>query len=284
MKTLTTVVALAVAVWADLRTAEGKADPKGVGSGLAERIQDMYLTDEQEAKLADIRKEYRPKVQKAAKELAAIVNEEVEKVRGVLAADQKGKLKALKELRGALREETLVGRLACLKDLDLTDGEITRIAEIRKEYQPKIEGAMKKLGGLLTDDQKKAREQALKAGKKRSEVIQSLQLTDEQLDKVVAVGKEVRGRVREELEKIRAVLSDEQKAKLVEIKAERKQRVRDRLAFRIAAFKVLNLTDEQATRIADIRKEYRPKVQEAGNKLRAIVREEAGMIVVVLED
>jgi Spy/CpxP family protein refolding chaperone len=143
---------------------------------------------------------------------------------------------------------------------------------------------MKKLGGLLTDDQMKAREQGLKAGKKRSEVIQSLQLTDEQLEKVVTVGKEVRARVREELEKIRAVLSDEQKEKLVELKAERKQRVRDRLAFRIAAFKVLNLTDEQTAKIAEIRNEYRPKVQEAGNKLRATVREEVGMIVVVLED
>ena len=63
--------------------AEEKADPKAEG-GLLERIQDLNLTDEQEAKIADIRKEYRPKVQEAAKELAGIVKEEVEKVRAVL--------------------------------------------------------------------------------------------------------------------------------------------------------------------------------------------------------
>ena len=45
----------------------------------------------------------------------------------------------------------------------------------------------------------------------------------------------------------------------------------------------LNLTDEQKTQIRDIRKEYRPKVQEAGNKLRATAREEVEAIVAVIE-
>ena len=48
------------------------------------------------------------------------------------------------------------------------------------------------------------------------------------------------------------------------------------MAHRIANLKDLNLTDEQKTKIAEIRKEYRPKVHEAGNKLRASVREEIG--------
>ena len=69
---------------------------------------------------------------------------------------------------------------------------MAKIAEIRKEYRPKIEkareGACK---GILTDDQKKAREEALKAGKKRKEVVESLKLTDEQKEKVQTVGKEV---------------------------------------------------------------------------------------------
>jgi hypothetical protein len=37
-------------------------------------------------------------------------------------------------------------------------------------------------------------------------------------------------------------------------------------------FHDLNLTDEQEAKITDIRKEYRPKIYEAGNKLRADVR------------
>jgi Spy/CpxP family protein refolding chaperone len=59
--------------------------------------------------------------------------------------------------------------------------------------------------------------------------------------------------------------------------------VRDWKAHRIANLKELNLTEEQRTQIADIRKEFRPKVHEAGNKLRATVREEAQEILTVLK-
>ena len=52
---------------------------------------------------------------------------------------------------------------------------------------------------------------------------------------------------------------------------------------RIANLKDLNLTDDQKTQIADIRKEYRPKVHEAGNKLRATVREEVEAILAVIK-
>jgi Spy/CpxP family protein refolding chaperone len=55
------------------------------------------------------------------------------------------------------------------------------------------------------------------------------------------------------------------------------------MAHRIANLKDLNLTEEQKTQITDIRKEYRPKVQENGNKLRATVREEVEQIVAVLK-
>jgi Spy/CpxP family protein refolding chaperone len=96
------------------------------------------------------------------------------------------------------------------------------------------------------------------------------------------VGNEVATLVREELEKIRDVLTAEQQAKLAELKAERQERVRDRLAARIANFRELNLTGQQRTAIADIRQEYRPKIHEAGNKFRAIVREEVAMIVAVI--
>src|SRR5215471_19151168 len=42
----------------------------GGGEGLAERIQDLNLTDAQEAKIAEIRKECRTKIQQTDKELA----------------------------------------------------------------------------------------------------------------------------------------------------------------------------------------------------------------------
>jgi Spy/CpxP family protein refolding chaperone len=100
---------------------------------------------------------------------------------------------------------------------------------------------------------------------------------------VQAVGKEVAPLVREEIEQIRDVLSAEQKEKLQDLKEERPERVRDRLAHRIANLNDLNLSEDQKTRIADIRKDYRPKVHEAGNKLRGNVREEVEAIVAVIK-
>jgi len=64
------------------------ADEPKVGEGLAERIQDLNLSDEQEAKIADIQKDHQPKVQEAAKELAAVVKQEEDKVRAVLTPEQ----------------------------------------------------------------------------------------------------------------------------------------------------------------------------------------------------
>jgi len=59
-------LALVVGVWvyATLPAAAEEADQKP-GGGLAARVQDLNLTDEQETKIADIRKEYRPNVQEA---------------------------------------------------------------------------------------------------------------------------------------------------------------------------------------------------------------------------
>jgi Spy/CpxP family protein refolding chaperone len=284
MRILVTAVALAVGVsaYAALPAiAEEKAAEKaGV---LGARLQDLNLTDEQEAKIADIRKESRPKVQEAAKDLKAVVKEEVEKARAVLTPEQLKKLEAAKEERQERRAEGLAERVAHLQDLDLTEGEVEKIGEIRKEFRPKIEKALKDLQGLLTDDQKKARQEALAAGKKRREVLEALKLTDEQKEKVQAVCKEVATLVREEMEKIRDVLSAEQKEKLQDLKEERKERVRDRQAHRIATLKDLDLTEDQKAKIADIRTEYRPKVQEAGNKLRAAIRDEVEAIVGVIK-
>jgi Spy/CpxP family protein refolding chaperone len=143
--------------------------------------------------------------------------------------------------------------------------------------------AMEGLKGLLSEDQKRAWEEGLKADKKRKEILASLNLTAEQKEKLEAAGKEVRTLVHEELEKMRDVLSEGQKEKLAELKEERKEQIRDRMAHRMANLRDLDLTEEQKTKIADIRKDYRPKVQEAGNKLRETIRDEIGQIVAVLK-
>jgi Spy/CpxP family protein refolding chaperone len=279
MRSLIAGMMVGVLLWAPGKLLAQRED----GGRPSERTQDLQLTDEQEAKIADIRKEYRPKVQEAAKDLAAVAKEEVEKAHAVLTPEQKTKVEAFKEERRERRAEGLAERIAHLRELDLTDAERAQFAEIRKEYRPKIDKALEGLRGLLSDEQRKAREEGLRAGKRRREILASLNLTDEQKEKVEAVGKEVRALVREELEKMRDVLSEGQKEQLQEFKDERQDRVRDRRAHRIANLKELDLTAEQKTQLTDIRKEYRPKVHEAGNKLRATVREEVEAIVAVLK-
>jgi Spy/CpxP family protein refolding chaperone len=264
--------------------AKDKDKDKDVAEVVLERIQDLNLTEDQESKIADINKEYEPKVKDAAKELAAIVKEEKDEIRNVLTDEQKAKLKEFKEENKEHLIEGLAARIARLKELDLTEDEMTKIHSIRKEYRPKIEKAMEGFKGILTPEQKKAREEALNAGKGRKEVLESLNLTDEQKKKMEGACKELRATVKEELEKIRDVLTEEQKAKLPDLKDEVKERVRDRWAHRISEFKDLDLTDEQKTKIKEIRTKYRPKVHEAGNKLRGVLREEVEKIMAVVKE
>src|SRR5262245_21292665 len=90
--------ALAAAIWASPLVASRLAEEKE-GAGPGERIQDLELTEAQEAKVAEIRKEYTPKVQEAARTLAAAVKEEVDKIRAVLTAEQREKLSSWKDER-----------------------------------------------------------------------------------------------------------------------------------------------------------------------------------------
>jgi Spy/CpxP family protein refolding chaperone len=285
MRTLMAVAALVVgtALYADQPAAPAKpADEKGTAI-VAERIQDLHLTDEQETKIAEVRKEFKPKVAEAAKEFAALVKEEVEKIHGVLTPEQRKRLEELKEERRERRAERLTEQIAHLEEVDLTDAEEAKIAEIRKEFRPKIEKAMQGLDGILTDAQRKTREEGIKSGMKCGQIVAALKLTDEQKTKVEAVGKEVRTLVHEELQKVHAVLTEGQKEQLKEIKEETREAVRDRRAHAIANFKELNLTDEQRTKIMEIRREFRPKVHEAGSKLRGTVREEVQAILAVIK-
>lgn len=286
MITRSALVTLAVGLVFSPRLAAAQDPASGAGERarehMAASMADLNLTDEQETKIADVRKENRPKVQEAAKELAGLVKEEVDKVRDVLNPEQREKIRALREERKERRIEGLAARIARLRDLDLTDSEIAQIEEIRESYRPKVQNLMKQMGEVLTDEQKEAREKALKAGESRREVRESLGLTREQREKVESIGKELVGVVRDELEKMRNVLSTEQQEKLVDLKEERSERVRDRMAHAIANFKDLELTEDQKNKITEIRQEFRPKVHEAGNKLRAAVRDEVSQILEIV--
>jgi Spy/CpxP family protein refolding chaperone len=256
----------------------------GGGESLAERIQDLNLTDAQEAKIADIRKDCRTKIQQTDRELATLVKEEVDKIRDVLTVAQKQKLQDLKEEREERRlEGGLAQRVAHLKELDLSEDEVTKIQSIQREERPRVVRAMETLKGLLTEQQRKAREQGLSAGKTRREVLTSLNLTPDQKQKVETAAKDVGAVVRDELEKIKDVLTASQQEKLGELKEERREHVRDHMAHRVANFKELNLTPDQKTKIDAIRQEFRPRIHEAGNRMRAEIRQELEMILAVIK-
>ena len=122
----------------------------------------------------------------------------------------------------------MTGSWNMLKGLNLTDEQKAKVKELRKEYEPKFREAA---DSVLTADQKKARNDAVKAakdaGKKGPEVLKAakaaVNLTDEQRAKVQeatkSLGKDLR-------EKIKAILTPEQqeqwKAKMARHKAESK--------------------------------------------------------------
>jgi Spy/CpxP family protein refolding chaperone len=280
---LTAALTLAVCTGLFVARAAQQERRQGLREALAEKIQDLSLTDEQETKIADIRKECRPKIQEAGRALADAVRDEVEGIRTVLNPAQKRSVQVLREELSGRRSDSLAERMAHLGELDLTDDEMMKIGDIRDEYRPKIRATLSQLAGMLTDDQKKAREDALKAGKKRSEVRESLNLTADQKEKLESVGKELRALVGEEMDKIRACFTPEQLERFQEGREDVGQSVRDRLAWRIANLRELNLSDEQVSKIKDIRKEYRPKVHEAGNNLRTAIREELSAILAVIK-
>jgi Spy/CpxP family protein refolding chaperone len=278
------VLTLGVALWlCDCLQADDEKSAQNGDKVTVMMIRELNLTDQQEAKIADIRKENRPKIEEAAKELATVTKEEEEKARGVLTPAQLQKVQEFKDERKERRHEGLAERVAHLKELDLTEAEVGQIEEIRKEFQPKVEEAMKKFAGILSEDQKKAREEALKAGKPHREVREALNLTGDQKEKLESAAKDLATLFREETEKLRGVLSEGQQQQLSELKDERKEHARDRMAHRIANLADLDLTQDQKIKLADIRKEFRPKVHEAGNKLRGAIKEELESIVAVLK-
>ena len=278
MRILSAVLSLVVAL-ALCTNVHAQGEPEA----LVVTIQDLELTDAQEAKIAEIRKDFGPKVEKAAKEFATLVKDELEKMQAALTPEQKEKLRATKDERRERRFESLCERIAHLKQLNLTEAEMAKIQDIRKECRPKVLTALKELEGLLSGAQKQARQQALKSGKPRKEVLQALQLTDEQKQKVATVAKELGTLVQGELAKIRDVLTEAQKEQLAALKDERRDRVRDHIAHRIMNLRELNLTDAQVSTLTKIREEYRPRVHEAANNLRAIAREEVTEILGVIK-
>ncbi len=205
------------------------------------------------------------------------------RIRDVLTPEQRPKVQAILEERKEAKVEGLAETIASLKELDLTDAELAKIADIRNEYRPKMDEAVKQLSSVLSDTQKKAREEAINADKTRKEVLQALNLTSAQQEEIKNIAKELKDLAGNEVAKIRGVLTAGQKETLQDLRSERRELVRDRLAHQIANLRDLNLTEQQKASLMSIRQEFRPKIQEAGNSLRGEIGEEIGKIVAVLK-
>jgi Spy/CpxP family protein refolding chaperone len=115
----------------------------------------------------------------------------------------------------------MMGPWHWLKQLNLTDDQLEKVAALRREYGAKFRAAV---DSVMTPAQKKARDEAMKAarkeGKKGAEHFAGRpNLTDEQKAKV----KEAVGPLEKEvLEKIKALLTPKQREQLKTLMAERR--------------------------------------------------------------
>lgn len=111
------------------------------------------------------------------------------------------------------------------KEITLTEEQKAKVAELEKEYGPKMKELREKLDKVMTDEQKKARQAVLKEareqgkdGKKGKElqkaVKDAMKLSDEQQKQYDEIDKQLVALRQEILEKVKPILTDEQKAKL----------------------------------------------------------------------
>jgi Spy/CpxP family protein refolding chaperone len=115
-------------------------------------------------------------------------------------------------------QQSMIDRIEKMKDLKLTDDQKSKLAELKKEYAPKLKELAGKLEAVTTAEQKKARDEAMKAakaaGKKGREVFEAgtaaLKLTDEQKAKTAECFKAMGELNKEIRDKVTKLLTPEQ--------------------------------------------------------------------------
>jgi Spy/CpxP family protein refolding chaperone len=143
-------------------------------------------------------------------------------------------LSAQQNRRGQGRRggSSVIDRVERTKDLNLTDDQKAKLSGLKKEYAPKLKELSGTLDKVLTADQKKARDEAIKAarasGKRGPEVRESIQaamkLTDAQKTKL-ADGRKAMQKLNKEIsDKVNKLLTPEQQEVLKKARAERGNR------------------------------------------------------------
>jgi Spy/CpxP family protein refolding chaperone len=122
---------------------------------------------------------------------------------------------------------SVIDRVERVKDLKLTDDQKAKLADLKKAYAPKLKELSGTLDKVLTADQKKARDEAIKAAreahKRGPEVRESIQaamkLTDAQKAKL-AEGRKAMGTLNKEIgAKVNKILTPEQQDVLKKARA-----------------------------------------------------------------
>lgn len=129
---------------------------------------------------------------------------------------------AKRERKGKKGNNPAASMLKKVEALDLTAEQKEKIATIKKEHEPKLKEAAAKLDAALTPEQRKARNEAQKAGRAagkkgkeiQSEVIAAMKLTDEQKKGYEAAQQQMQDAQRAFNRALAEVLSDEQEAKV----------------------------------------------------------------------
>jgi Spy/CpxP family protein refolding chaperone len=116
--------------------------------------------------------------------------------------------------------------------LTLTDVQKTKVAELKKEYDPKFKESREKLDSILTEEQKKARKEAVdkaradgKQGKEAWDAaVAAVKLTPEQQKKMDEAKKASDALDKEVREKVEALLTPEQKEQQKKMREEMQKR------------------------------------------------------------
>jgi len=119
-----------------------------------------------------------------------------------------------------------------VRALELTDAQKAKVEEIKKEMGPKLKAAQEKQDSILTEEQKKARAEAVQKAREsgqgfqnmRETIDKALNLTDAQKKDMDAARKAMEELTAAVMEKVTSVLTPEQKEKLEKARQERGQR------------------------------------------------------------
>jgi Spy/CpxP family protein refolding chaperone len=164
MRVVRVVLILAVALLMALpvlaqekKKREGKRGGPGFDP-LAMMLRDLNLSDEQKAKVEDVKKEFGPKLAEVRKKMDGVFTEENKKDRAEAEKAAKDAGKSPREVAAAARDA-----------VKLTDEQKTKLAEVRKTMEEVNKDMREKVMSILTPEQKEQVEKRIAEMKKRGE-------------------------------------------------------------------------------------------------------------------